>query len=104
MRPTSVTVGSATTSAVLPINWRAVSFRISIGCIISAGANLVYKVQHTFDNIYDPDVTPTWLDHSTLTGKVDNGDGSYISPITAVRLNVTSYTSGSVTMTIVSGG
>lgn len=104
MRPTSVTVGSATTSATLPVNWRANVFNLGIGCTISAGANLVYKVQHTFDNVFDPDVTPVWFDHPVIVSAVSNMNGSYDLPVQAIRLNVISYTSGNVTLTIVSQG
>ena len=103
MRPTSVTVSSQTTSVAIPIDWRDKPFRISLGCIVSPGANLTYKVQHTFDDIFNTAITPSWLDHSTLIGKTGDGDGSYMSPVIAVRLNVTSWVSGSVTLTIVSG-
>lgn len=104
MRPTSVTVGSATTSPILPVDWRSKNFNLGIGCVISAGANLVYKIQHTFDNIFDSTVTPVWFDHLVMTGLVANKDGNYDVPVQAVRLNVTSYTSGSVTMTLLAQG
>lgn len=97
-------MGSQTTSAILPVNWRSENFNLGLGCIISAGANLVYKVQHTFDDIFDSAVTPDWFDHPTMQGLVANRDGSYDMPVRAIRLNVTSYTSGSVTLTIISQG
>ena len=104
MRPTSVTVGSATTSNPLPVNWRATNFNLGLGCTISAGANLVYKIQHTFDDIFDSTVIPVWFDHLVMTGLVANKDGNYDVPVRAVRLNVTSYTSGDVTLTILTQG
>lgn len=104
MRPTSVTVESQTTSAILPVNWRSSNFNLGISCKISTGANLVYKVQHTFDNVFDPDVTPVWFDHPIIVSAISNMDHSYDVPVIAIRLNVTSYVSGSVTLTIVSQG
>lgn len=101
MRPTSVTVGSQTTSAWIPVDYRAQNFGIGIGCVINGGGTLTYKVQHTFDDIYDSTVTPTAFDHATITGKTANSDGNYAFPVRAVRLNVTAYTSGSVTMTLI---
>lgn len=103
MRPTSVTVGSATTSAWIPVDYRQENFGIGIGCVISGGSTLTYKVQHTFDDIFDPSVTPTAFDHSTITGKTTNSDGNYAFPVRAVRLNVTAYTNGDVTMTLLQG-
>jgi hypothetical protein len=100
-RPSSVTVGSATTSAAVPINWRGhqgSNIAVSIGCVLTGAST--YKVQHTFDDIFDPSVTPTWFDHASITGKTTSADGNYAFPIRAVRLNVTPYTSGAVTMTV----
>lgn len=101
MRPTSVIVTAATTSNPVPINWRGSggNVAVSIGCVLAGGST--YKVQHTFDDIFDPGVTPVWFDHASITGKTANSDGNYAFPIRAVRLNVTPFTSGSVTMTVV---
>lgn len=104
MRALSVTVGSAASSTALPLDTYRNPFNVGIGCVISAGANLTYKVQHTFDNIWDATVTPTWFDSATITGKTASFDGNYAYPVTAVRLTVTSYTSGSVTMTVIQAG
>lgn len=98
-KPTSVTVSSQATSAPIPINWRANNFAVGIGCVVPSGT-LTYKVQHTFDDIYDSSVTPTWFDHASITGKTASSDGNYAFPVRAVRLNVTAYTSGSVVMTV----
>ena len=104
MRPTSVTVGSETASAAIPVNWRATNFRISVGVVLTGGASLTYTVQHTFDNVFDSLVTPVWFPHATLVDKIANADGAYVAPIIALRLNVTTYASGSATMTIISQG
>jgi hypothetical protein len=99
-RPTSVTVSSQASSATIPVNWRAKNFGISVLCVVPSGT-LTYKVQHTGDDIYDPAVTPVWKDHATLTGKTASADGNYDFPVRAVRLTVTAYTDGSVTMTLI---
>lgn len=104
MRPTSVTVSSVATSAIVPMNWKAVAFKVSIAVVVAAGSNLTYKVQHTFDDVFDSTVTPTWFDHATLTGKTVDADGSYTAPVTGIRLNVTAHTTGSATLTIISQG
>lgn len=101
MRPQSVTVSSATTSAALPMDYAANPFSVGIGCV--ASGTLTYKVQHTFDNVMDASVTPTWFDHDTLTGQTASADGNYAFPVRAIRLNITAYTNGSVTMTLVQG-
>lgn len=105
MRPQTNTVSSATTGSPLGIDYHENGFGVGFGCVISAGAVLTYKIQHTFDPIFSPDYTgtATWFDHSTVTGKTANQDGNYAFPIMAMRLNVTAYTSGNVTVTVLQG-
>lgn len=107
MKPVTITVGSATVSVPVPVDYLLNPFSIGLGCVVSAGGVLTYKVQHSFDNpfaaAYDP-ATATWFDHATITGKTANQDGNYAFPVRAVRLNVTAYTGGNVTMTLVQSG
>lgn len=41
--------------------------------------------------------------HSSVTAKTTNSDGNYAYPVAAVRLNVTAYTSGKVTLNVTQG-
>lgn len=103
MRRQDVTLSSATTSAPIPMDERAKVFQVSIACVLSTGASLTYKVQHTFDAVFSSTFNPataTWFDHPNITGETATKEGTYSSPVTAIRLNVTSYTSGSVTMAL----
>lgn len=100
-RPTAITV-AAGSNYVIPINWRADNFGVGFSCVPTGGAN--YYLEHTFDDIYDSTVTPTWHTHSTDLGSsgtpaTATQDGNYAYPIRAVRLTVT--TAGSVTMNLI---
>lgn len=101
MRPTTVTLSAAGTSAWIPLDYKQNPFNVGLGLVIS-GTNTT-DIEHTFDDIYDSSVTPIAFKHSTLVGKTANSDGNYAFPIRAVRLNVTAYTSGSVSLTILQG-
>ena len=101
MRPTTVTRSAAGTSAWIPLDYKQNPFNVGLGLVIS-GTNTT-DVEHTFDDIFDSSVTPAAFKHSTLVGKTANADGNYAFPIRAVRLNVTAYTSGSATLTILQG-
>lgn len=107
MRPIRVTVSSATASNAIPLDQYISPFNIGLGVSLSAGASLTYTVQHTFDDIFsltfDP-ATANWFSHATMVNKTVSFDGNYAYPVTAIRLNVTSYTSGSATMTVVQAG
>lgn len=104
MRRQVVTVSSATSSAPLQVDYNLAQFNIGFGCVISAGAVLTYKVQHTFDDVFNSAITPTWFDNSTVTAQTANKDGNYTSPVAAIRLTVTAYTSGNVTLTALQTG
>jgi hypothetical protein len=60
---------------------------------------VTYSVQHTFDDLYNPAVTPVWFNHAFVNGATTSQDGNYAFPISAMRLNVTAGT-GSVTINI----
>lgn len=104
MRRMTITVSALGSSTPLLVDWNLPYFAVGFGCVVSGGATLTYKVQHTFDDVLNPAVTPTWFDHSTITAQTANKDGNYAFPVAAVRLTVTAYTSGSVTLTLLQQG
>ncbi len=95
MRPQTVAVTSATTSPALPMDWRLNPFSVGFGVIVSG--TLTYKVQHSFDGT-------NWFDHSSVVNLTASADGNYAFPVLQIRLNVTAFTSGSATLTLIQGG
>ena len=107
MRPIRVSVGSQTTSAPIPMDTYQNPFNVGVSVNLSAGASLTYTVQHTFDDINAPGfsaATATWFPHATLAAKTASSDGNYAYPVTAIRLNVTAFTSGTATMNVIQAG
>jgi len=106
-RPIRVTVGSQTTSVTIPLDNHQDPFNVGLAVVLSAGATLTYTVQHTFDDVFasafDP-ATATWFPHATLVSKTASSDGNYAYPVMATRLNVTAWTSGNATMTVIQAG
>lgn len=106
MRPQVVTVSSAAISAPLPVNWRERDFKLGLGVSLSAGADLTCSVQHTFDNPQDftsptdYNTNATWYDTTGLTSLTGSDSGNIVVPVRAVRLNVTVFTSGDATLTV----
>ena len=99
MRPSVVTLSAVGVSPAIPVSWK-VNAQVACAVVISGAATA--KIQATFDNVQDPLVTNvTWFDHPTATGTA-SFYGTYLHPIQAVRLNATAYTSGTVTMTVLS--
>jgi hypothetical protein len=107
MRPIRVTVGALGASAPIPLDTYRGPFNVGVGVAVAAGSTLTYTVEHTFDDIYAPTfnaATAVWYSNTGLSAKTASDNGNYAFPVMAVRLNVTAYTSGSATMTVLQAG
>jgi len=103
-RPIRTTAASAATSAPIPLDLSVSPFAVTLAADISAGGTLTYFVEQTFDDIYSPTFNPanaTWF--TVFTASADQV-GSLTAPATAVRLRVSAYTSGNVTLTVIQAG
>lgn len=99
MRPIYVTATGVAVSSPVPLDQYQTPFNVGLG--VKVGAGCTCKVQHTFDDPFDPAFNPataTWFDHSSLTGLAANADGNYAFPVRAIRLN---QTAGANTSTLV---
>lgn len=101
MRPKTKVYNAAGAQAPIPLDYRSIDFQVGFDCIVSGGGVLTYSVQHTLDDIYNPAVTPTWLNHATVNGLSATADGNYAFPIRAIRVNITAYTSGTLTFNVI---
>jgi hypothetical protein len=89
---------AAPDSAICAIDHLAENFAVGFGVVRSG--DCTFKVQHTFDNIWDPRVTPTWFDHSSVFGKTANTDGNYAFPVRGIKVVITAGSTGSAVMTV----
>jgi len=106
-RPVRVTLGAVAVSNPIPLDHYSVPFNVGIGVDISAGGSLTYTVQHTFDDVFAKTFdasTATWFTTSGLGAQTTDGSGNYSAPVTACRLNVSVWASGTVTMTVIQAG
>lgn len=106
-RPVRVTLGAVAVSAPIPLNNYSTPFNVGIGCDISAGGSLTYTVEHTFDDVFAATFNPataTWFPTTGLSAQTTDQNGNYSAPVVACRLNVTAWTSGTVTMTVIQAG
>lgn len=124
MRQIVVSTTATGTSAPVVLDPYIAPFQVSIGIAMGAGSEV--SVEHTYSNVLDATVTPTW--YSTFSSAADegyllqeNGDailqetGDFILtgeysishyvdyPVAALRLN-TIQNSGTVTMTVLQAG
>lgn len=101
MRPQSVTVSSVAASAWIPMDYKSDPFNVGFGVVVSG--TLTYTVEHTFDNVL-AGATATAFPNATVVAQTTSKDGNYVVPVMAIRLNVTAFTSGSATLTILQSG
>ena len=102
MRPQSVTLTAVGTSQALPADHYITPFNIGLGLVISGGTPSV-SVQHTFDDIFNASVTPTWFNHPSMNAVTASVDGNYAFPVRAVRLNYGAGP-GTAVLTIIQAG
>jgi hypothetical protein len=103
MRPIVKTLTDAAETGSDPIvtDFYANPYNVGMGVVVDGTVDC--KVQHTFDDVLDADVTPTWFDHTSLVGLVASADGNYAFPVRAIRLYMTSGT-GTATLTVIQAG
>lgn len=124
MRQITVTTTGLGASNPVPLDTYIAPFQVSVGIVMSAGSEVV--IEHTYDNVLDPNVTPVWYPTASSTSDegvllIETGDallqedGSLILtgdenfshfidyPVSAVRLN-TLQNGGEVSMTVLQAG
>lgn len=73
---------------------------ITLMVAVSSGASLTYKVEHTFDSGKGSPVRK-WQDLDDNVDLTASRAIRMMAPVAAVRINITSHTSGNVTMRLV---
>ena len=94
------TISSQTTSGWIPMDDNQAAFNASIAVAVSG--TLTYSVEFTLDNVQDPAITPTVFS-TTLVGATASQSLAVHYPVKAFRLNVTAFTIGSATITVLQG-
>lgn len=73
-------------------------YSLGLICTVSSGASLTYSVQVTADQV--PSASGNWNNHDVLVLQTASANSNIAYPVTAVRVNVTAYSSGSVNLGI----
>jgi len=101
MRPIVLKTYGVSTSSPSVMDHYISPFNVGLGVVVTGSAT--FTVQHTFDDVFNPSVTPTWFSHPTLAGLSASADGNYAFPVTAIRLNQ-SAGAGSAVLTVIQAG
>ena len=100
MRPQIFSITGVGTSAWIPLDYRQNPFNVGFGVVVNG--TITYDIEHTFDDVLQPDTTPTAFKHASLVAQTANKDGNYAFPIKAIRINNTAGT-GTTTVTLLQG-
>jgi len=100
MRPQVIKKSGTGTTAWIPMDYKQSPFNVGLGAVVSG--TVTFDIEHTFDDVFDPSVTPVAFKHSTMVTKSANTDGNYAFPVRAIRVNNTAGT-GDTTLTILQG-
>jgi hypothetical protein len=94
---TMITVSSQAAST--PVNVAGALIKtFGLVATVSPGASLTYNVEVTAD--VNPSAGGNWNPHDVIRGMTASANGNIAYPITGIRLNVTTWVSGSVTLGI----
>lgn len=108
MRPTTVTVTNTGISSVVVLDYLPTPLNVGLAVVVTG--NIAYTVQHSYDDPFafgaNYSASATWFPYSggTLSGATTNAEGFYTTPRRACRLNVTSGSGTTATMTVIQGG
>jgi len=95
--------GTTVPIPVLPV-WGNVGMLPGILVTLTSGASLTYSVEVTGDDVLASGYQASagnWVGFSNMTGLTASNAGTLGAVVTAVRLHVTAYTSGTVTLQFV---
>jgi hypothetical protein len=91
-------------SGTLTVDINVAPVNVSCAVILSPDANLVYDIEHTYDDLWSPIPPEGHVFFTFLSGQTANSDGYYGFPVNGIRIRITSYTSGTATLKVVQAG
>jgi len=99
-------LAAVTTSKPIPVDTYADPTSVGVSVIVSGV--LTYSVEYTYDDIFASAYVPAsgnWFSVSSIAAQTTSKDAVLSNPATAVRLNITAYTSGTgATFTVIQSG
>ncbi len=95
--------GQVASGAVNPLDFTTTAVGIGFVCKVSGTVN--YSVEHTYDNVLDPAVSPTWLPHgvSNMTNATTTQESNFVIPVSGMRVVINSG-GGTVTLVVLNQG
>lgn len=100
---TDVIVGTTDVGASAPIPLDIYLDPFNVSCFVDVQGTVNFTVQFTFDDVQANAGPYVWTNHPDLTSGTADGDGTYISPVTATRI-VTNSGTDPLVFTVIQAG
>ena len=103
IQATSAGVSNGSNTGVCYIDPQRMAQGAGVGLLLnfSSGASATVSVQLTGDNPVSTTGGGIWNNHDTLVSETGSANGNIQYAVTGVRLNVTAYSSGTITLTVI---
>jgi hypothetical protein len=100
---TAAGVSNISNAGYCPVDPQRMAQGAGVGLLLnfSAGASATVSVQLTGDNPINTTGGGIWNNHDTLVNETASANGNIAYAVTGIRLNVTSYSSGTITLTVI---
>lgn len=104
-RPARYSINAATASPVYVPNWHVTPCNIDV--TVNPGTGCTYTVQYTLDDVFNNSFNPAsanWLSHPDGINQSTALTVQFVTPVTGIRVNQSTYGSGSTTVVILQAG
>lgn len=108
MRPIRKTYNSTGAKEWIPLDIDRNPFSVTVAVTLPGGVTGTYTIEHTATNINADNgaLTPRVFPHpaAELIAATSSQDGTYTSPVYAVRINIAAVAGGSIELEIIQAG
>ena len=104
-RPVRQTVAAVAATNPVVSNYHVTPFNVNVTVI--PGTSCTYTVQYTMDDVFDnafDATTATWIDHPDGIDQTGTLTVQFVTPVTATRVDQTTYGSGTTTVVTLAAG
>lgn len=104
MRVTKTEVHAVSASPWIPLDPHKNPVNVGFAVVKSGTGDITFSVKHTFDDVLT-EASATEFNHETVSAATANAQGSYLYPISAIRLRVTAVSGvAGATLAVIQAG
>lgn len=104
-QPSRYSIAATAATPVYVPNWHITPFNIDV--TVNPGTGCTYSVQYTLDDVFASNfsaTSATWFNHPDATNATTTATIQFVSPVTGIQVNQSTYGSGATTVVILQAG